>query len=173
VQFNHGLQGDANSLMLFTTRLPRELDPTAGTTTMTAPPVVSDLRRVTYWLAGGSSSPRGLARQEVKIATADDALATPPTESLDDPSLLIAEEVRSLEFRYFDGSAWQESWDGTATGSNGAPIGPPLAVEIKIGIAPPRGKSQSGMSATDVPEQLKYYRHVVAIPTANGPNTGQ
>ena len=65
--------------------------------------------------------------------------------------------MKSLQFEYFDGQSWQDSWDGTQVGSDGVtPIGPPAAVAITIGLARP---------GTD---EVKTYRHVVAIRTANG-----
>ncbi|MBL8798421.1 MAG: prepilin-type N-terminal cleavage/methylation domain-containing protein, partial [Planctomycetia bacterium] len=160
VQFNLGVQGDTERLVLFITRLPRELnEPTTGDTGAN-PVVVSDLRRVTYWLAGGSSSPQGLGRQETRLATADEPL---PPDGVDEAALIIAEEVKSLQFRYFDGSAWQDFWDGAALGADGkTPVGPPLAIEVRIGIAPAPRPGQPGWSE----ETLRYHRHVVAIPTA-------
>ena len=51
VTFNLGLQGSSDQLTLYVSRVPGDAD---GAT------VVSDLRRISYWLAGG-----GLAREEV------------------------------------------------------------------------------------------------------------
>lgn len=160
VQFNLGVQGDTERLVLFITRLPRELnEPTVGDAGAN-PIVASDLRRVTYWLAGGSSSPLGLGRQETRLATADEPL---PPDGVDEAALIIAEEVKSLQFRYFDGSAWQDYWDGSAVGADGkTPIGPPLAIEVRIGVAPAPRPGQPGWSE----ETLRFHRHVVAIPTA-------
>src|SRR5207245_8123141 len=125
--------------------------------------VTSDLRRITYWVAGGSGSPLGLARQEIKQATSDDALNSTPSVIPDEASFVIAEEVQSVAFRYFDGTAWQDSWDGTQIDSTGASTGPPQAVEITVAILPPSSDSSAGDNSN-----LKTYRHVVAIPTANG-----
>jgi hypothetical protein len=161
VQFNLGVQGDTNRLTIYVSRVPSELlvtnDPTASGAVL---PTVSDLRRITYWLAGGSGdATAGLARQEVKVATSDDAINSMPPDIPDELTYVIAEEVKSLEFQYFDGTNWQTSWDGTALGSDGmTPMGPPLAIQIKVGISPKNGD----------PDNLKYYRHVVTIPTANG-----
>jgi len=84
--------------------------------------------------------------------------------SLNWPNFVIAEEVQSVTFRYFDGTAWQDSWDGTqASSGSGSPMGPPLAVEITLVVATPSLQSQTGDTSN-----LKTYRHVVAIPTANG-----
>src|SRR5207253_917962 len=96
--------------------------------------VNSDLRRVTYWL-GGNGEPLGLCREELRSVTADDANAPLPPNVPDEPSYVLAEEVKSLRFRYFDGTSWQDSWDGTAPGPDGpTPKGPPLAIEITLGV---------------------------------------
>ena len=42
-------------------------------------------------------------------------------------------------------------------------MGPPVAVEITLVIATPNSQSETGDTSN-----LKTYRHVVAIPTANG-----
>jgi prepilin-type N-terminal cleavage/methylation domain-containing protein len=146
------LQGDSERLILWVSRISSDLSPL-----LTNQPVASDLRRVTYWMASSG----GLARQEIKLATSDDALVTVPPNIPDEANLVIADEVQGVTFRYFDGTAWQDSWDGTASSSSGSPTGPPLAVEITLVIATP--SSQTGDTSN-----LKTYRHVVAIPTANG-----
>jgi hypothetical protein len=151
------LQGDSQRLILWDSRISADLSQA-----QTNPSVSSDLRRITYWLAGGGS-PLGLARQEVRQATSDDALVSIPPDIPDEESHVIAEEVQSLTFRYFDGTAWQDSWDGTQLDSSGASIGPPQAVEITLSILPPN----SGDLTTDN-SNAKTYRHVVAISTANG-----
>jgi hypothetical protein len=146
------LQGSANSLTLYVSRVPPDSDGQA--------PGVSDQRRIVYWLADGG----GLCRQELPAVTSDDAMNGNVPSGTPEPSTkqLVAKEVQSLQFEYFDGSSWQESWDGTQVGPDGVtPIGPPLAVAITLGIAPPGGG------------EPKTYRHVVAIPTANSPTTMQ
>ncbi len=153
------LQGDSERLILWVSRISSDLSPLT-----TNPTVSSDLHRVTYWLAGGTAAPLGLARQEVKQATSDDALLTAPPDIPDEATFVIAEEVQSVAFRYFDGTYWQDSWDGTqANGPSNSPIGPPLAVEITLTIAIPGAQAQAEDNAG-----VKTYRHVVAIPTANG-----
>jgi prepilin-type N-terminal cleavage/methylation domain-containing protein len=154
------LQGDSGRLILWVSRISSDLSPTS-----TNQSVSSDLHRITYWLVGGNG---GLARQEIKQATSDDALISTPPDIPDEASFVIAEEVQSVAFRYFDGTAWQDSWDGTQTDSTGASIGPPQAVEITVAILPPSSDSLAGDNSN-----LKTYRHVVAIPTANGTSTTQ
>lgn len=150
--------------MLYLSRVPRELEPTPGADTADQPMALSDLRRVSYWLAGAADAPLGLARQEITAVTSDQAMADVPPNIPDDGSLVIAEEVKSLKFSYFDGTAWQDTWDGTAAGPDGStPVGPPLAIAITIGIS-----SAGSGSGTGSDQALKFYRHVVPIITANG-----
>jgi hypothetical protein len=170
VQFNLWVQGDSTHLALYVSRFPREAylsitDPTNPN----AQQVVSDLRRITYWLAGSGDSALGLARQEIKLATSDDALnAIPPNDGSDEAAQVIAEEIKSLEFSYFDGMSWQASWDGTTTASDGVtPIGPPMAIKITIGVATLSGEKKKDQPSSNN-QDLKYFSHVVALPTANG-----
>lgn len=152
-QFNVGVQGDAQHLVLCTSRVPREL---SGRQAATAGPV-SDLRRIMYWMEGSGDAAAGLARQELLQVTSDDAAGQSPTNLPDDPALVIAGEVKDLTFSYFDGSNWQDTWDGTTVGPDGqTPIGPPVAIRISLTISSADKRS------------TKSFRRVVVIPTANG-----
>lgn len=151
-QFNLSVQGDATRLVLIVSKLSTELNPRGDADEQ---PVVSDQRRITWWLveSGGTA---GLARQEIGEVTSEEAANSVPPDVPDELSYVIADEVRSLEFSYFDGSNWLDSWDGMAAGSDGVtPQGPPKLIAIVIGIARQDGTVQT-------------YRHVVAVPTANG-----
>ena len=154
---NPRVQGDATHLSIFINRVPRDAnnsnsDPNA--------PTSGDQGRIDYWLAGGDGSPMGLARRESFWSTSDEAATSPP-DTPDDLSQIIAEEVRSVAFSYFDGTSWTDVWDGSTLGSdNMTPIGPPVLIAITISVAIP-GSGNSG-------DDLKMYRHVVALTTANG-----
>jgi hypothetical protein len=157
VVFNLGLQGDSTHLTVFTTLVPREVfqnpPPSDGL------PIVSDLRRVTYWLVGNSGAGQGLARQELSVATSTEALSPFDSSQVDEKSLTIADDVVDLSFQYFDGSTWQDSWDGTAAQSDGkTPLGPPPAIAITLTVRAPNATS---------PDVTVTYRHVVALQTAN------
>jgi prepilin-type N-terminal cleavage/methylation domain-containing protein len=162
VTFNLGVQGDNNQLTIYQSRWPREVGQAlADPDNAPNMPIFSDLRRVTWWLADGAGG-SGLARQEIKLATSDDALNVPAPELGDGFSKLVAREVKSLTFQYFDVTqqAWVDSWDGTQAGPDGkTPIGPPAAIAITVEIALPD---------SDGEPVLKTFRHVVALPTANG-----
>jgi prepilin-type N-terminal cleavage/methylation domain-containing protein len=156
--FNQGLQGDSGQLTIYVSRWPREAMIGADSNNLN-PPAVSDLRRVTWWLTD-----QGLARQEILVATSDDSLSVPAPDLNDGYSKLVAQEVKNLQFRYYDPTSqtWEDSWDGTQPGADGVtPMGPPAAVEITITIAMPNPDGEG-----DLP--LKEYRHVVLLHAANG-----
>jgi len=148
-----GVQGDETELSLYISRVPRELYgqgglPSAG---------LSDIRRVTYAL-----TPQGLVRQEMKTATSADPGDEMPGTGSSSAVQIMAAEARSLSFEYFDGSGWQSSWDATAPGPDGmTPMGSPRAIAISLTLARPG--TPPGANGP-----VQKYRHVVAIPTANG-----
>jgi hypothetical protein len=162
VTFNLGVQGDNSQLTIYQSRWPREVGQAlADPDNATNLPIFSDLRRVTWWRVDGASG-SGLARQEIKLATSDDALNAPAPDLGDGYSKLVAREVKSLTFQYYDVNqqGWVDSWDGTQPGPDGVtPIGPPAAISITVEIALPNSDGE--------PVQ-KTFRHIVALPTANG-----
>ncbi len=147
------MQGTTNSLTLFVNRVPPPQGPMNGPNQM---PGVSDQHRIVYWLVDGG----GLARQEITAVTSDDADNQNVPSGPPDPNSrqLLAQEVQSLQFEYYDGTQWNDSWDGTQVGPDGVtPIGSPVAVAVTIGLTVPDS------------DTVKTYRHVIAIPTANNP----
>jgi prepilin-type N-terminal cleavage/methylation domain-containing protein len=155
IQVNLGVKGEANRLILSVTRLPRELIVKANNQQQQT---TADLRRITYWLLENG----GLARQEIRAVTSEEADTAPP-DVADPEKYSLAPEVTSLEIGYFDGSAWQTEWSGASLGGplTDIPIGAPCAISITIKIRRPRSP------ANQDPGEV-VYRHVVAIPTANG-----
>ena len=152
VLFQMGVKGDSNHLAIYRTRLSRDLitPPTDASGNM--PPVNADVWRVCYFIAQQG----GLARQDIQQATAD-AVDDLPTDA-DEFTKILATEVESLEFRYYDGTNWQDSWDGSTPGPDGVtPQGPPRSVEVTLGI-------RQG-------DVVKTFKHVIAFPTAPGPSS--
>lgn len=152
IQVNLGVQGDSGRLIVFVSRVPRDLYAADGSVVPG-----SDLRRIGYWL-NDSMEATGLCRQEAKMVTSDDVASNVPPDVQEPAQYLMAEEVKSLQFQYFDGSAWQDTWDSTAPGADGTtPMGPPAAIAVTLGVAVPGTNGQ-----------VKTYRHVIALATANG-----
>jgi hypothetical protein len=164
----NSFQGNNEALVVTVSKWPREMDLSPNASPDSEPTGVSDLRRITYWVAGGGGSPLGLARQEVKVVTSSDASLAPsiPPSVPDEASYVIAEEVKNLQFQYWDGTSWQDSWDSTQAGADGStPQGPPLAIAITMDLALPGTDNGNGL---DSHPKTKSYRHVVPILTANG-----
>jgi prepilin-type N-terminal cleavage/methylation domain-containing protein len=158
IQFRLGVQGGPATLTLYLSQLPTELDTSRAE-------ILSDLRLVSYWLATDGTRPLGLVRREFKQVTADQATGSPfAADSATEGVHMMAEEVQSLQFRYFDGTNWVDTWDGSATGPDGlTPIGPPQLIEITMEILGPESDNRSWGQPS-----LKVYRHVVPILTADG-----
>jgi hypothetical protein len=130
--------------------------------------VLTDLRQVTYNLADNG---QGLQRQETILVMAQDLsgnnTVSPTTEdpSQSVPPQMLAEEVDSLEFQYYDAQAgWVQNWPQDATNYDGVtPIGPPMAVKITLHMK----STHAGMADEEDANQGHTYTQVVAIPTAN------
>jgi hypothetical protein len=162
--FNFTVQGWSDRVIVYATRVPRELLQRPSSPDADPVQVFGDLRRISYWVEPEGSPTAGLHRKELKLLTAEtsDDEAFQADEGAEGRPL--AEEVRSLAFQYWDGSAWQDTWDGTAVGGDGVtPIGPPLAINITLGVALPGGQAGE--------PRLKVYSYTVSIPTANGATT--
>lgn len=157
------VRGDLNTLALYVTRIPRDFNPALLEAGLEVLPGVGDIRQVRYFLSEGSADvPAGLMRQEIKRVTAIDQEAPSP----DELPILIAEEVRSLQFRYLDPGTrtWVEYWPVQETEADGVTaMGPPAAIEIILGVLPVGAANRATDGTT-----LKLYRHVVTIQTANG-----
>jgi len=141
-QFNYGVQGDETQLMLYVSAVPRfgqaDLDNQTG---------ASDLRRIVYTLMPGT----GLVRIESRMFSVDDS------DMPDAFPDVLAPEALALQFRYYDGASgtWLTSWDGATSG-------PPLAIEITLGLQPPVDLITPRVETLEP----TLYRAVVTIPTA-------
>ncbi len=181
VSTSMGIVGDSQTLVLHISRPTRDLSYAALSSIDSVGSRVSDTRSVSYFLAasGGTglagavqpapefdavnnsvfAAESGLARLEgdrMAIEFADLAL---DTETLGAAAQIIAPEVVSLEFQYFDGAAWQTSWDSTAYGQL------PQAIEVSLGIVD-RVAAQQSRTQFDAPVPVKVLRHVIAVPLA-------
>jgi hypothetical protein len=169
--FNLGVQGDNNTLTLFVSKV------SVSNSTMTADgsapatdqPIDSDLRRITYWVVTDGDIGKGLARQEIVIVTSDDQMNNLPPDIADAETFIFAPEVLACTFEYYDGTNWQQTWDGTSADGLGTvlntgqvAVGPPLAIRLTLSIAPPDSR------ITDVKDPaVMTFQHVIHIPTSN------
>ena len=155
VNFNLGVLGQANQIVLYVNRVPREMN-MSGNPTQSAKGFASGLRRIAYWV-----TEKGLYRQDITMVTGVDIDTLPPDGV---QGVLIAPEVKKLEFEFFDGTDWWPDWDGsvndiTADLSSGdVPRGPPAAVAVTITIERPN--AEGGVTS-------RSYRQVIAIPAGN------
>lgn len=184
-----GLIGDSIKLVLHVSRPSRDLEYESIQSGTGLHARTSDLQSITYFLADPNSSgmegevgraaapgglgdsrsqqPQGLARlvgDEFAVNFAD---TESNTSMLASSAKIIAPEVVSIDFQYFDGLSWQASWDSIAMGRL------PNAVAVTIGLAriPTEEEEQEAQRNRRVIEDsgkiIETRRHVVALPLAD------
>src|SRR5262249_7592440 len=127
--FQGGVIGDETKLVIYAGRVPEACFRNLNQNDQ----VRADQRQIIYWLGKGTNGAPDpgerpwITADGVRNAIDDDEEATDST--------LVAEEVTSLLFEYFDGSNWTNTWDGTTPGADGVtPIGPPRAIRITLSL---------------------------------------
>lgn len=153
-----GVYGYSDAITLVVRRTPAGLNFDPGLIQASNPVPTSDLRLVRYWFGSPATESgdtrTGLIRQEIGYvpdATAGDtATSGAKTE-------VMAEEVRSLAIRYYDGYGWGTEWSQTS--QNG-----PQAVEVVLGVIRPEYLPYlTNPSVLATAEQnLQYYRIIVS-----------
>jgi prepilin-type N-terminal cleavage/methylation domain-containing protein len=157
---NGGVVGDNAVLTVWASRVPQWGTGPDAVNADTQQISSCDIRRISYWLAEG-----GLARQDLDRVTADDDDSQLPPNVTDEQRFVLAPEVTGVTFRYFDGIAWQDSWDGTVLGADQkTPIGPPRAIEITLSVR------KAAADPNDA-SAVQSFRHVVGINAANAQPT--
>jgi prepilin-type N-terminal cleavage/methylation domain-containing protein len=152
VQLPLGIIGSSTELHLFVSKVPGEV---FNSSMGDGGQLTCDLRRISYWAA---SEGQGLCRMESRLITSEDATLIELPGNVQE--YILAPEVQTVEFSYFDGTAWTESWDSTEIGQDEkTPKGSPRLIAVTLGVLLP-GKAAGS--------ELKYYRHVIAVPTAGG-----
>lgn len=177
--YTSGLVGTATDLQLFVSRPDPNLGYVSSQELSTLDQRTGDLVIIRYLMAdkqgsglgseiadreapGRDDGPVGLARMAGDLY----GLSTAVENSEDSPQLaaakLLAREVSGVQFRYFDGIAWQEEWDSTALNSL------PKAIEIVLTV---RDEAEA-LSTSFVDEPDPYalpattHRVVVPLPVA-------
>ena len=113
-------------------------------------------------LAGTKTGPIGLVRITGDLFGMSNAVQSGKEEEFTSVESIDAEEVSHLEFRYYDGANWQETWDSTT--QNGLPV----AIEIIMTLRNPNSDGDQFSTKTPDPYALGETKHrmVVALPLA-------
>ncbi len=179
--YTNGLVGTATDLQLFVSRPDKSLSYVASQDLTSTSQRSSDLMIIRYLMAqsgggglasaiadkesiGTDSGPIGIAKLEGDLFGLSTAVETSEESPQLAASKLLAKEVSGLQFRYYDGLTWQESWDSNALNEM------PKAIEITLTL---RNQEDAGdtFSGSDkdtdpyaIPETT--HRMVVPIPVA-------
>jgi len=182
VQTSLGIVGTAESLQLDVSHPAREdfvPEVTSGPQPATTLPAMSDNVRVTWGMVTPSTAPAGT--NGLRSLTANPALArrmadrlrqaveTDEDQGSDPPPLnessILAKEIVTLAFRYYDGYVWSNEWDSVKQERL------PRAIEVTIGFLKPEFRKPGSLnlpgSETIVPIQ-----HVIFVP-ASSPVSGE
>jgi Tfp pilus assembly protein PilV len=156
-----GIVGDATTLMIHMSRPPRPIDAYRPTGAVTSGNTNSDLQAVIYFMAmpdaeglpgavaaallPESSNPNGtplggLARVVGDPVVLEALDAAGDVQSMAAGAQLLASEVEAIQFRYFDGSTWLDTWDSLASEKL------PNAVEITLTVTARSGLSSASSS---------------------------
>ncbi len=129
LQFQGGLIGTSEQMILFVSRVPKWLSDreTAADPSAVLP---SDAHRVSYYM---HSSGKGLCRQIKEWITADKVGNALEIDREEEDREVIAPEVVTLVFEYSSGTGYVAEWDGTQGSLDGdTATGPPRAVRATI-----------------------------------------
>ena len=191
-----GIYGNQYQLQLDVSRLPRfdeyQAMLAAKSATLGVTDIPSDVKTVTYYvLSGGvptsasgltatnqdiltSTDPevvqRGLVRRQLDRAVSQYAVANGLLAGADTVGEVVAAEVASIEFQYFDGTEWRYEWDTEVEGAL------PVAIQIIMLLEAPSMQSLStvqptaiqstaGTSTVSASSGLHYYRLLVPVAT--------
>ena len=187
-----GLYGSQYELTLDVSRLPRPdeyFPPQGSMISPTLTDVPGDIKNVSYFVqspnamgvqdsldafndatAVTSGMSSGLVRRQLDRAILAYAEEMADSTRLMRTGELIAPEVVSLEFAYFDGVQWTYTWDSSTQSL-------PWLIQVSLGIQSASGEAKAeleagvSLSALTYDQQIAYgiqvYELIVAIPGAN------
>lgn len=170
-----GLFGDSESLVVHLSLPTRasSLSAASGSTAGGSVLVGSDLQSVVYFMAGSSSSfaqqlsgslvsptgkAAGLARLQGDRMAMQAADESGDMSSMSSGVQLLAPEVASIAFEYFDGVSWGTTWDSAVSNYL------PNAIRITIDFYPP--VATNGWYSRPVSASTDRFQHTVALPLA-------
>ena len=185
-----GLMGNQTQMQFDVSRLPRveQWTQVLSSTPGVMADVPSDMKTVTYYVqppgtTGGVTDPLqsvlpqnsglanaaagGLVRRQLDRAATNFASTSGNLSGLLLSGELIASEVVSVGFEYFDGTVWQVSWNSDSAESM------PLAVRITLTMSDPTAVAVDDVAAvTGEGVGTRVFKHVVMLPAAiNPPST--
>ena len=106
---------------------------------------------------------QGLTRLEGDRLSLEFADAASDLQTMAANSVLLAEEVTLLQFRYFDGMDWYDVWDSVSLERL------PNAIEITIGFRESSSTPSEGIAEIGDISRSKLHRFVVSVPAAEHP----
>jgi type II secretory pathway component PulJ len=174
-----GIRGNNTELWIDLSHVSREME-FAATSSNTTAVRNSDLQTVAYFLTGSAvltsaladtdagASPItvpdtdgiGLARSQGERSVLRTLNDTGSESVLPGPSQMLAPEIESILFRYFDGLTWYDEWDSSTSGAL------PRAIEITIGFEPPPNLTGYLLTPAMAPG-TDSYRMVIAVPVSD------
>jgi prepilin-type N-terminal cleavage/methylation domain-containing protein len=176
--YTNGLVGTANDLLLYVSSPDKSLSYVDAQSLTSTDERTGDLMIVRYLvadtaggglsgsiakkLAGSRTGPVGLVRITGDLFGMSSAVQLGKEEEFTSVDAVEAKEVSKIEFRYFDGTQWQETWDSTELKAL------PTAIEIVITLQQPDTSENQGSADTSDPYALgeTTHRTIVALPLA-------
>lgn len=160
-----GVFGDSQSIIAHVSLPSRE----ANSNLSANGGVSSDMQSVAYFLAGSGSAlaqqlsksvgqSGGLARLQGDRMAMQAADESGDLSTMSGGVRLLAPEVASISFEYFDGVSWTTTWDSGVSNSI------PNAVRITIEFLPPN--ATGGWYSRPVSASTDRFQHTVALPLA-------
>jgi type II secretory pathway component PulJ len=157
--YEQPLLGESDFLQFIKADVPAKAAWSGGTLGRAAT-AQSDLKLVRYSVAVSRESTNaaiaGLSRREeplVDFKQEQSSVSLAPTATGTTTNAVLTENFHYVHFRYFDGTAWKESWSGTAL---------PRGVEITLGAEPMPAQTASESTVTQYPFEI--FRRVVYLP---------
>jgi len=171
-----GIVGNSSQIQIDVARLPRTdqfLAAIGADDETAAADHQSDVKTVAYYVvtpgksadAGGLETRSGLIRRELDRAVTSYAAQRGGLLNVELSLEPVAPEVKAIEFRYFDGTAWLDTWDTEAQGRL------PAAVDVAVALGRIRHEtgglaSWMGRDEEEEDDKTFFYRLLVDLPAA-------
>lgn len=176
-----GLEGSSNAISFVCTSVPQMARWIISTNETVALPPVTDLKRISYRLLGGTNilERKGLDRREELLLGSAFTAGTNATEFIDTaatnltsalatdssatnqlaaPRLPLTDKIQHLQFRYWSGTNWLDSWGG---------LDLPRGIEVIVGSDPI--PMEGGTSVTES-YPFEFFRRVIFLPNSDHPD---